>query len=305
MQRNKALAWAVLPFALACGEATEVVVDAGGGAGGAGGGVGSTDMGVPLDEGIAPDATLTGGLLGEACAGPDDCQSRLCTPNEAGDGGFCTRSCVEGETNECPPGWACTSTIEFGQVCRPADPGDPCDPCRTSEDCGGPADQCLPVLGRGGGARACGRDCTDRGDPCPDGFTCLELGSDFQCVPETGFCPGDIDTDGDDIADAFDNCRETPTPDQADGDQDGVGDACDNCPADANPDQIDGDGDGVGDACDAVIIDLEDGQAVGGFVSGARMMRSPQYQIRGSVGMSLAPMQSANWHIMTVHGGRP
>lgn len=44
----------------------------------------------------------------------------------------------------------------------------------------------------------------------------------------------DIDSDGDGIPDIFDNCPNTPNPDQADTDGDGVGDSCD-------PD-IDGDG---------------------------------------------------------------
>ncbi len=75
------------------------------------------------------------------------------------------------------------------------------------------------------------------------------------------------DRDGDHVADALDNCPDTPNTDQADSDGNGVGDACDtaapdadgdgvpdasdNCPAVANPDQADADGNGVGDACDA------------------------------------------------------
>ncbi len=93
------------------------------------------------------------------------------------------------------------------------------------------------------------------------------------------------DADGDGIADAADNCPNTPNRDQLDTDGDGVGDSCDvcpgfddtidtdgdgvpdgcdtgdndgdgvvdeldNCPDVANPAQVDGDGDGVGDACD-------------------------------------------------------
>ncbi len=60
-----------------------------------------------------------------------------------------------------------------------------------------------------------------------------------------------VDTDGDGVADPFDNCPNTPNPGQEDADGDGIGDACDNCPAIANPDQSDGDDDGIGDVCDA------------------------------------------------------
>jgi uncharacterized repeat protein (TIGR01451 family) len=59
-----------------------------------------------------------------------------------------------------------------------------------------------------------------------------------------------LDTDGDGVPDADDNCPTTSNPDQADADHDGVGDVCDNCPANANPDQKDSDGDGIADACD-------------------------------------------------------
>ena len=59
-----------------------------------------------------------------------------------------------------------------------------------------------------------------------------------------------LDTDGDGVADASDNCPSVANPDQADGDADGVGELCDNCPGVANPGQEDTDGDGAGDACD-------------------------------------------------------
>ncbi|HMO03567.1 MAG TPA: glycoside hydrolase family 31 protein [Kiritimatiellia bacterium] len=59
-----------------------------------------------------------------------------------------------------------------------------------------------------------------------------------------------IDTDGDGIFDANDNCPTTPNANQADTDGDGVGNACDNCPTVANANQADADNDGIGDVCD-------------------------------------------------------
>jgi len=58
------------------------------------------------------------------------------------------------------------------------------------------------------------------------------------------------DTDGDGIADKYDNCPFVANRDQKDTDGDGIGDACDNCPTVANPTQSDINGNGIGDACD-------------------------------------------------------
>lgn len=81
-----------------------------------------------------------------------------------------------------------------------------------------------------------------------------------------------VDTDGDGVLDATDNCPLTPNPSQANADGDAQGDACDpdddndgsadvsdNCPLHANPDQADNDADGLGNVCDP--DDDNDGQA--------------------------------------------
>jgi hypothetical protein len=58
-----------------------------------------------------------------------------------------------------------------------------------------------------------------------------------------------LDTDGDGVTDATDNCVDAPNADQRDHDGDGRGNACDVCPH--LPDTgADVDHDGVGDACD-------------------------------------------------------
>lgn len=58
-----------------------------------------------------------------------------------------------------------------------------------------------------------------------------------------------IDTDGDGVADAADNCINVANTNQSDLDADNVGDLCDCCPLLANRDQRDLDNDGACDAC--------------------------------------------------------
>ena len=70
-------------------------------------------------------------------------------------------------------------------------------------------------------------------------------------------------SDGDGVADWYDNCVVVDNADQADKNRDGEGDACDsdidgdsvangsdNCPTTSNASQRNGDGDALGDACD-------------------------------------------------------
>ena len=95
---------------------------------------------------------------------------------------------------------------------------------------------------------------------------------------------GGDDSDGDGIADEFDNCPSVYNPDQEDTDSDGTGDSCDvctdtdgdgygnpgfpantcpddNCPFVYNPGQDDGDGDGIGDICDNCVSVYNSDQA--------------------------------------------
>lgn len=88
---------------------------------------------------------------------------------------------------------------------------------------------------------------------CPGDLVCI----DHVCR-EPGFVPPDgtvdappteVDTDGDQLPDAVDNCPTRANPDQHDEDGDALGDACDPCPHLVGT-TADIDGDGVGDACD-------------------------------------------------------
>ena len=57
----------------------------------------------------------------------------------------------------------------------------------------------------------------------------VEAGCALVCLVALAGCPlaaVQIDSDGDGVADATDNCAITPNPDQADRDGDGIGDVC-------------------------------------------------------------------------------
>lgn len=82
--------------------------------------------------------------------------------------------------------------------------------------------------------------------------------------------PRPMDSDGDEIDDAVDNCPHVSNKDQSNIDDDDFGDVCDddkdgdgvdnlldNCPLKANLDQSDQDGDDVGDACDPDFLSEE------------------------------------------------
>jgi hypothetical protein len=85
------------------------------------------------------------------------------------------------------------------------------------------------------------------------------MGSPCVGAPDTD----PLDTDGDGVADAWDNCVATVNVSQLDTDEnggDGIGNRCDNCVNVHNPDQRDSDNDNYGNACD---MDLDNDGVIG------------------------------------------
>ena len=93
-------------------------------------------------------------------------------------------------------------------------------------------------------------DCNDANSAVHPGAPELCNGSDDDCDSLVDEDALGVDTDGDGVRNACDNCRSAANADQLDADNDGVGNACDNCFFVANASQVDTDHDALGDVCD-------------------------------------------------------
>ncbi len=93
-------------------------------------------------------------------------------------------------------------------------------------------------------------DCNDANPAVRPGAPELCNGSDDDCDSLVDEDALGVDTDGDGVRNACDNCRSAANADQLDNDNDGVGNACDNCFFVANASQLDTDHDALGDVCD-------------------------------------------------------
>jgi hypothetical protein len=99
----------------------------------------------------------------------------------------------------------------------------------------------------------------DDSRPCPSGYAC---GADGFCSPE-----GEVDSDGDGVADSADNCPSVVNGDQSDADEDGVGDACDESPCgECSPAEVCLDTNECGQMVCATTEDCEAGQVCVGIL---------------------------------------
>jgi hypothetical protein len=190
-----------------------------------------------------PQTCVPGTPSPEICNGMDDnCDGQI-------DEGFGSTTCGVGRcartVNNCVSGQP--------QTCVPGTP--------LPETCNGIDDNCNGLVDENLGTTTCGLGpCTRtvvncvNGQPqaCVQGTPSPEVcnGIDDNCNGLIDDDDAGIDSDGDGIHNACDNCRFAYNPDQADYDQDGIGNSCDNCVFTSNPDQADLDDDHRGDSCD-------------------------------------------------------
>ena len=101
----------------------------------------------------------------------------------------------------------------------------------------------------GDGITGC-NDCNDANPAIHPGATEVCNGIDDNCDGNVDENAAGVDSDGDGVHNACDNCVAAYNPTQQDTDHDGIGNACDNCVTVANRNQADMDGDQRGDLCD-------------------------------------------------------
>jgi hypothetical protein len=158
-------------------------------------------------------------------------------------GDTCDDSDGDGTTNaeDCDPS---NAAVYSGapQACDGAE-----NDCRSATWPAAPANESDADLD---GVRICQGDCDDADPGVRPGLMDLCDGVDDDCNGQIDDDELGVDTDGDGVRNACDNCRSVDNPAQVDGDDDRVGDVCDNCVSLWNSTQSDSDHDGTGDACD-------------------------------------------------------
>ena len=177
--------------------------------------------------------------------------------------GACARStpaCIAGSLQTCVPG------TPSAETCNLAD-----DDCNGVVD-DGDADH--------DGYTVC-IDCNDSVASIHPGAVEACNGLDDDCNGKIDDDAAGVDSDGDGVRNACDNCRFAYNPAQEDTDHDRVGNACDNCITVVNPSQADLDGDQRGDACDNCpstynpLQDDQDSDTVGDACDNCIDVRNP------------------------------
>jgi hypothetical protein len=171
----------------------------------------------------------------EICDGLDnDCSGGL-PPDEAdldGDGyRFCTGDCDDGQAARFPGNLEVCDGLD--NDCDGVTPG-------AEVDADGDAD----------GFRICAGDRDDALAGVSPAAPEVCDGLDNDCDTLVDDRSGIVDSDGDAVAEACDNCPSAHNPTQLDTDHDGLGNSCDNCAFVANRGQEDRDLDLRGDPCD-------------------------------------------------------
>lgn len=151
---------------------------------------------------------------------------------------------------------SCTNPSGYVENTNDCDDTDPNVHLGAPEICDGKDDDCDSVTpaneadADGDGYRLCANDCNDANPAIHPGAIEICNGIDDDCNGPFDDDALGVDTDGDGVRNACDNCRTVPNATQTDTDGDKAGNACDNCITTANPNQLDTDGDTRGDACD-------------------------------------------------------
>ena len=254
-----------------------------------------------IDAGICTDT-------GEACAGSGDCVAGICflPPGGCSENLGTTCTCGVMGCEGCNPGEFCAPVLGApGQTTCHFDHG-PCmidSPtlCTHPAECQDAAQDAVrlisPLAAESDGTQVFVSAGLQPEKPGGGGVPCLADAdcSEGEVCTEAGLCQegrrqlitaGAPDTDGDGVADPFDNCSRRSNADQADVDGDGVGDRCDraggpdadgddwpdgidNCPHTLNA-QEDHGGVGFASAADGIGNDCQCGDVTGnGFVTSA------------------------------------
>lgn len=130
---------------------------------------------------------LDGARRGEACGEHQDCASGYCA--STGGPTECSLPCDPDGIDTCPDDWSCQRIGASRCGLCACQIGMIGDPCEAAGDCAS------GLCATKSGDRRCSRFC-GTGDPCPDGYDCLDAGVRSICWPALGGLGAACETDG-------------------------------------------------------------------------------------------------------------